>query len=101
MEYGNFVIHCLLRDLRPPGIALIYSRKIILKFSSFRCAFTIGTKERKIPFPNSNPMSILQNFVSCPNYTYEVWLRYFMFIIDDIILLYEILMIALMLIEKF
>ncbi|EDV22266.1 uncharacterized protein TRIADDRAFT_29423, partial [Trichoplax adhaerens] len=54
MEYGNLVIHCLLRDLRPPG-----------------------TKERKIPYSNSNPMSILQNFVSCPNYTYEVGTWFF------------------------
>jgi len=48
-EIGNFSIHILLRDLRPPG-----------------------TKERKIPFPNSNPFTKLYDFVSCPNYTYEV-----------------------------
>ena len=48
-EYGNFVIHCLLRDLRPPG-----------------------TRIRRIPYPNGNPMSLMYNFVSCPNYTYEV-----------------------------
>lgn len=48
-EYGNFVIHCALRDLRPAG-----------------------TKERKIPYPTSNPFTKLFRFVSCPNYTYEV-----------------------------
>lgn len=48
-EYGNFVIHCALRDLRPAG-----------------------TKERKIPHPTSNPFTKLFRFVSCPNYTYEV-----------------------------
>ena len=54
-ELGNFTIHLLLRDLRPPG-----------------------TKERRIPFANSNPLSGLQSLVSCPNYTYEVlaWLSF-------------------------
>lgn len=54
-EYGNFVSHCVLRDLRPPG-----------------------TKERRIPYPNSNPFSLMFNFVSCPNYTYETyaWLSF-------------------------
>ena len=48
-EFGNFTIHVLLRNLRPAG-----------------------SKERKIPYPNSNPLSQLQGLVSCPNYTYEV-----------------------------
>jgi len=54
-EFGNFTIHVLLRNLRPPG-----------------------TKERKIPFPNSNPLSQMQNLVSCPNYTYEIgaWISF-------------------------
>jgi len=54
-EAGNFTIHLLLRDLRPAG-----------------------SRERKIPFPNSNPLSWLQAGVSCPNYTYEVlaWLSF-------------------------
>ncbi|EDO28659.1 predicted protein, partial [Nematostella vectensis] len=43
-----FVIHTLLRDLRPPG-----------------------SHERRIPYANSNPMTQLFRFVSCPNYTYE------------------------------
>ena len=53
-ELGNFSIHILLRNLRPAG-----------------------SRERKIPFPDSNPLSFLQNLVSCPNYTYEVlaWIR--------------------------
>lgn len=46
---GNLSIHLLLRDLRPAG-----------------------SKERKIPYPNANPLSQLFNYVSCPNYTYEV-----------------------------
>lgn len=52
-EYGNFVIHCAFRDLRPPG-----------------------SKERRIPYAGSNPFSWLFGLVSCPNYTYEVgaWL---------------------------
>ncbi|XP_031554831.1 probable very-long-chain enoyl-CoA reductase art-1 [Actinia tenebrosa] len=48
-ELGNFSIHCALRDLRPAG-----------------------SKERRIPYPNSNPMTQIFNFVSCPNYTYEI-----------------------------
>lgn len=47
-EYGNFSIHCALRDLRPPG-----------------------TTERKIPMPTKNPFTFLFNYVSCPNYAYE------------------------------
>lgn len=49
-ELGNLSIHILLRDLRPPG-----------------------TSVRKIPVPNSNPLTQLYNFVSCPNYTYEFY----------------------------
>jgi len=49
-EIGNYSIHILLRDLRPPG-----------------------SKERKIPYPNSNPFTQLYNYVSCPNYSYEVY----------------------------
>ena len=47
-ELGNFSIHMLLRNLRPPG-----------------------SKVRKIPVPSSNPFTQLFNLVSCPNYTYE------------------------------
>lgn len=37
-----------------------------------------GSKERRVPFPDGNPFTYLFNFVSCPNYTYEVgaWLAY-------------------------
>jgi len=54
-ELGNFSIHVALRNLRPPG-----------------------TKVRRIPVPTVNPFTILFNFVSCPNYTYEVgsWLGF-------------------------
>lgn len=54
-ELGNFSIHVALRNLRPPG-----------------------TKERKIPYPDSNPLTLLFNAVSCPNYTYEfgTWLAF-------------------------
>lgn len=48
-ELGNFSIHIALRNLRPPG-----------------------TTERKIPKATSNPFTQLFNFVSCPNYTYEI-----------------------------
>ncbi|CAF0718060.1 unnamed protein product [Brachionus calyciflorus] len=48
-ELGNLSIHLALRDLRPAG-----------------------SKVRKIPFPTSNPFTFLFNFVSCPNYTYEI-----------------------------
>ncbi|CAH2102488.1 unnamed protein product [Euphydryas editha] len=47
-ELGNFSIHVLLKNLRPPG-----------------------TKVRRIPRPDGNPFSLLFNYVSCPNYTYE------------------------------
>ncbi|KAL4712660.1 hypothetical protein ACJJTC_007957 [Scirpophaga incertulas] len=48
-ELGNLSIHILLKNLRPPG-----------------------TKVRRVPKPDGNPFSLLFNFVSCPNYTYEV-----------------------------
>ncbi|XP_050424214.1 probable very-long-chain enoyl-CoA reductase art-1 [Adelges cooleyi] len=48
-ELGNLSIHIALRNLRPPG-----------------------TKVRRIPMPTVNPFTLLFNFVSCPNYTYEV-----------------------------
>lgn len=48
-ELGNLSIHIALRNLRPPG-----------------------TKVRRIPVPTTNPFTLLFNFVSCPNYTYEV-----------------------------
>lgn len=48
-ELGNFSIHVALRNLRPAG-----------------------SKERKIPYPTSNPLTGLFSLVSCPNYTYEV-----------------------------
>lgn len=37
-----------------------------------------GTKVRRIPVPTGNPFTILFNFVSCPNYTYEFgsWLGF-------------------------
>ncbi|EFO25345.2 hypothetical protein LOAG_03140 [Loa loa] len=52
-EFGNFSVHLLLKNLRP-----------------------LGTKVRKIPMPDANPMTLMFNVVSCPNYTYEVgsWL---------------------------
>uniref|UniRef100_H2ZM98 Trans-2,3-enoyl-CoA reductase-like n=1 Tax=Ciona savignyi TaxID=51511 RepID=H2ZM98_CIOSA len=54
-ELGNYSIHVALRNLRPEG-----------------------SKERKIPFPSSNPFTGMFNLVSCPNYTYEVggWLAF-------------------------
>ncbi|XP_055693549.1 probable very-long-chain enoyl-CoA reductase art-1 [Lutzomyia longipalpis] len=54
-ELGNFSIHMNLRNLRPPG-----------------------TTVRKIPHADANPLTALFNFVSCPNYTYEVlsWLSF-------------------------
>jgi len=54
-QLGNFSIHMLLKNLRKEG-----------------------STERKIPFPDSNPMTIMFNFVSCPNYTYEVgsWISF-------------------------
>ncbi|EFX76310.1 hypothetical protein DAPPUDRAFT_199063 [Daphnia pulex] len=48
-ELGNFSIHWLLRNLRP-----------------------LGSKERRIPRPTKDPLTLLFNLVSCPNYTYEV-----------------------------
>lgn len=37
-----------------------------------------GTNVRKIPVADSNPLTALFNFVSCPNYTYEfgAWLSF-------------------------
>ena len=41
-----------------------------------------GTKERKIPYPTSHPLTQLFRFVSCPNYTYEVSLTENIFLLD-------------------
>ncbi|XP_043499424.1 very-long-chain enoyl-CoA reductase [Polistes fuscatus] len=48
-ELGNLFIHLALRDLRPPGSTV-----------------------RKIPVATGNLWTLLFNFVSCPNYTYEI-----------------------------
>lgn len=48
-QLGNFSCHVLFRNLRPAG-----------------------SKERKIPVPDGNPLTGLFNLVSCPNYTYEI-----------------------------
>jgi len=48
-ELGNLSIHLAFKNLRPAG-----------------------TKERKIPYPTSNPFTGLFSLVSCPNYTYEI-----------------------------
>ncbi|KAJ8953261.1 hypothetical protein NQ318_015843 [Aromia moschata] len=48
-EVGNFSVHILLRNLRPAG-----------------------TGVRKIPVPGKCIFTNLFNFVSCPNYTYEI-----------------------------
>lgn len=48
-ELGNFSIHYCFKNMRPAG-----------------------TKVRKIPMPDSNPLTQMFHFVSCPNYTYEV-----------------------------
>lgn len=54
-EIGNLSIHIALRNLRPPG-----------------------TKVRRIPVAYGNPFTKLFNFVSCPNYTYEIgsWISF-------------------------
>ena len=54
-ELGNFSIHWALRNLRPAG-----------------------SKERKIPRPTMDPLTLLFDRVSCPNYTYEVggWIAF-------------------------
>jgi len=54
-ELGNLSIHLALRNLRPAG-----------------------SNERKIPVATGNPFTWLFNFVSCPNYTYEVlsWISF-------------------------
>ncbi|CAF4626643.1 unnamed protein product, partial [Rotaria sp. Silwood2] len=54
-EIGNLSIHLLLLDLRPAG-----------------------TNQRRIPYPNKNPLTNLFHLVSCPNYTYEIgpWLAF-------------------------
>ena len=56
-EIGNFSIHILLRNLRPAG-----------------------SKARKIPQPDGNPLTQLFHLVSCPNYTYEIlaWISFTM-----------------------
>jgi len=39
---------------------------------------TTGSKGKKIPHATGDPMTLLFNFVSCPNYTYETgaWLAF-------------------------
>ncbi|XP_076234206.1 very-long-chain enoyl-CoA reductase [Calliopsis andreniformis] len=48
-EVGNLSVHLALRNLRPAGSTV-----------------------RKIPVPTKNIFTVLFNFVSCPNYTYEI-----------------------------
>jgi len=48
-ELGNFSIHLAFKNLRPEG-----------------------STERKIPVATFNPFTVMFNYVSCPNYTYEV-----------------------------
>ncbi|XP_065833951.1 probable very-long-chain enoyl-CoA reductase art-1 [Oscarella lobularis] len=54
-EVGNLSAHLLLKNLRPPG-----------------------TTTRRIPRPDYNPLNGLFNYVSCPNYTYEImaWIAF-------------------------
>ncbi|XP_034154526.1 very-long-chain enoyl-CoA reductase isoform X2 [Pangasianodon hypophthalmus] len=47
-QLGNFSIHVVLRNLKPPG-----------------------SKTKKIPYPTKNPFTWIFTVVSCPNYTYE------------------------------
>ena len=51
-----------------------------------------GSKVRKIPYPTSNPYTILFNLVSCPNYTYEIgsWIFFTVMVqsVPGIILIY-------------
>ncbi|TTA69409.1 Very-long-chain enoyl-CoA reductase [Bagarius yarrelli] len=47
-QLGNFSIHVVLRNLKPPG-----------------------SKIKKIPYPTKNPFTWIFTVVSCPNYTYE------------------------------
>ena len=74
-EIGNLSTHITLRNLRPPGLFVewldIYICYDLLYIVLFYVNF-VGTKERNIPYPDSNPFSMLFSFVSCPNYTYEV-----------------------------
>ena len=75
-EYGNLSIHTALRDLRPAGYLSAHTSTVSpyppYAYISPTITLCIGTKERKIPMPTSNPMTHLFSFVSCPNYTYEV-----------------------------
>ncbi|CAH3175291.1 unnamed protein product [Porites lobata] len=73
-EYGNFVIHCALRDLRPPGTCVKRAKnnkKMVNKTN--RCKV-----QKKGRYPTSNPLTQLFRFVSCPNYTYEAgsWIAF-------------------------
>jgi very-long-chain enoyl-CoA reductase len=54
-ELGNLSIHWPFRSVRPAG-----------------------SKVRKIPRATSNPLTAMFNFVSCPNYTYEIgaWISF-------------------------
>uniref|UniRef100_A0A5S6QNL2 S5A_REDUCTASE domain-containing protein n=1 Tax=Trichuris muris TaxID=70415 RepID=A0A5S6QNL2_TRIMR len=54
-EMGNYSIHIAMSNLRPAG-----------------------SKVRKIPHPTSNPFTILFDYVSVPNYTYEIlaWISF-------------------------
>ena len=46
--------------------------RLVTHYSNCLSIPSAGTKERKIPYPTSNPLTQLFRFVSCPNYTYEV-----------------------------
>ena len=67
-EVGNLSAHLLLKNLRPPGTSK--GTAIMRRLCLFR--FSLGTTTRRIPRPDYNPLNGLFNYVSCPNYTYEV-----------------------------
>lgn len=77
-ELGNLAIHVALRNLRPPGTTCtcnymcVHACKCKSKEANIILSPPTGTKERKIPYPTSNPLTVIFNYVSCPNYTYEV-----------------------------
>ena len=51
-------------------MSIIHGHTLSLSVMCLICA--AGTKERNIPVVTGNPMTFLFNYVSCPNYTYEV-----------------------------
>lgn len=65
-EYYHIYMYIQLWDVGPSTESLVATLQWSVDW------LIAGTKVRKIPYPTVNPFTLMFEFVSCPNYTYEV-----------------------------